>query len=392
MKTKLDRTVIRLPEDQAEPALDRAYFHWDNAFQQMLKRVFIMKIDNVEQKSRQALMDCFQQVPFLDPPQEVTALEDTGVDFVFRIVNRKEQTPYLLAAEVKDSGQPRFIQQGVNQLKLYQQENEEITYSALLAPYISEQSAQICKENGIGYVDLAGNCYLSFASVFIEKEGNPNPYTQDRELKSIFYPKSERILRVLLNAGPREWLTEELAEEAGVSLGQVSNVRKYLDNQGWLDPDSSRLQLGKPLEMLNVWARNYSFRKNEIIEYYSLGSPAETEQRLTEAGQTLGLTLSFTGFSGGSRYASMVRYQRVMAYLEDGFDRLESAADLKPVSSGANVLLLKPYDRGVFYQSRPIDEMPVVSPIQAYLDLASYRGRGEEAAQALLDQEIRKIW
>ncbi len=351
-----------------------------------------MKIDNVEQKSRQALLACFQEITFLEPPQEVTSLEDNGVDFVFRIVNRKEKTPYLLAAEVKDSGQPRFIQQGVNQLKLYQHENEEITYSVLLAPYISERSARICKDNGVGYVDLAGNCYLSFSSVLINKKGNPNPYSQDRELKSIFYPKSERILRVLLNAGPREWLTEELAEEAEVSLGQVSNVRKYLDNQGWLDKETNRLRLGKPLELLNVWARNYSFRKNELLEYYSLGSPAETEQRLTETGRALGLTLSFTGFSGGSRYASMVRYQRVMAYLEDGFERLESAADLKPVSSGANVLLLKPYDRGVFYQSRPIDELPVVSPIQAYLDLASYRGRGKEAAQALLDQEIRKLW
>lgn len=52
-----------------------------------------MKIDNVEQKSRRALLDCFQETPFLDPPQDVTALEYTGADFVFRIVNRKEQTP-----------------------------------------------------------------------------------------------------------------------------------------------------------------------------------------------------------------------------------------------------------------------------------------------------------
>jgi hypothetical protein len=351
-----------------------------------------MKIDNLEQKSRQALLDCLQEIPFLDLPQDVSGLEDAEVDAVFRVVNRREQTPYLLAVEVKNSGQPRFIQQAVNQLKLYQQEYKSITYGVLVAPYISARSAQVCKENGIGYVDLAGNCYLSFSSVFIEREGNPNPYSEDRELKSIFYPKSERILRVLLNAGPREWLTEELAEEAKVSLGQVSNVRKYLENQGWLDPASRRLLLSKPLEMLKVWARNYSFRKNDLFEYYALGTPVETEQRLTEASRELGLTLCFTGFSGGSRYASMVRYQRVMAYLEDGFDRLESAVELKPVPSGANVLLLKPYDRGVFYLSQPIDELPVVSPVQTYLDLSSYRGRGEEAAQAVLDQEIQKLW
>ena len=350
-----------------------------------------MKIKDLEQRTREAFMACFSGVPFLEDPQEVTDLYEVGADLVLRVINRTEKVSYILAAEIKDSGQPRFINEAINQLMLYQNEND-ISYGVLLAPYISSNSAQICKENNIGYVDLAGNCYLSFSSVFIQREGNPNPYSQKRELKSIFYPRSERILRVLLNAGPREWLMEELANESNTSLGQVSNVKKYLGNQDWLDKDSKKLRLTKPFELLDLWAKNYSFRKNEILEYYSLRNPGETEDWLSREAQEQGLIFSLTGFSGGSRYAPMVRYQRVMAYLEDGFDQLADTVGLKPVTTGANVLLFKPYDSGVFYGSRLVDGVQVVSAIQAHLDLVSYKGRGEEAAEAILDQVIKKVW
>jgi hypothetical protein len=65
---------------------------------------------------------------------------------------------------------------------------------------------------------------------------------------------------------------------------------------------------------------------------------------------------------------------------------------LKPVTSGANVTLLGPYDEGVFYGSQDREGTQVVSSVQVYLDLKNIRGRGEEAAQALLDQVISKIW
>jgi hypothetical protein len=36
--------------------------------------------------------------------------------------------------------------------------------------------------------------------------------------------------------------------------------------------------------------------------------------------------------------------------------------------------------------------LPVVSPVQLYLDLKGYKGRGEEAAQFILGQVLEKTW
>jgi aminoglycoside/choline kinase family phosphotransferase len=55
----------------------------------------------------------------------------------------------------------------------------------------------------------------------------------------------------------------------------------------------------------------------------------------------------------------------------------------KPVTSGANVSLLVPYDEGVFFDIREMDGTQLVTPIQIFLDLQAYRNRGQEAAQAI---------
>ena len=65
---------------------------------------------------------------------------------------------------------------------------------------------------------------------------------------------------------------------------------------------------------------------------------------------------------------------------------------LKPVSSGANVTFLDPYDEGVLYGAQEVDRAPVVSPVQLYLDLMQTKGRGDEAASAILGEVIKPIW
>jgi hypothetical protein len=63
---------------------------------------------------------------------------------------------------------------------------------------------------------------------------------------------------------------------------------------------------------------------------------------------------------------------------------------LKPVDSGPNVVLLVPYDEGVFHGSREVDRARIVNPIQCYLDSLHTTSRGREAAEYLREQIIDK--
>ena len=101
---------------------------------------------------------------------------------------------------------------------------------------------------------------------------------------------------------------------------------------------------------------------------------------------------ALTGFSGSTRYAPAVRYQRAAAYVEQDFEKMIESIDIKAVDSGANVLLLKPYDEGVFYGKQEQNGSIIVLAVQNYLDLSSFRGRGQEAAEKLLEKAVLKKW
>lgn len=354
-----------------------------------------MTEEQILDQAETVVRDCLKAAPFLSVKRVQRALrtdqtrEESRPDLLI-----KAQTPdgeQLIVVEARRSGQPRSVREAIHQLLLYRSEWAR-AYGVLAAPYISPRSAEICRENGIGYVDLAGNCRLAFSRFYLEREGRPNPAPQRRDLRSLYSPKATRILRVLLTNPKQAWKLQALAQEAGVSLGQVYNVKKLLLDREWIAADGAGVRLTAPGPLLAEWAQAYNFRQNTVQDFYSLDSVAEIESKLAALGRDAGTKYALTGFSAAGRLAPMVRYQRAMAYVEGDSSSVATSLGAKEVPSGANLTLLSPYDAGVFYGVGDVQGVQIVSPVQAYLDLIGYRGRGEEAATFLLEQVIQPQW
>ncbi|MDO8493753.1 MAG: type IV toxin-antitoxin system AbiEi family antitoxin, partial [Deltaproteobacteria bacterium] len=123
-----------------------------------------------------------------------------------------------------------------------------------------------------------------------------------------------------------------------------------------------------------------------------LKSPAEFEADLAKFCGEKKIVYALTGFSAASRYAPVVRSNRAMAYMKGNIEKIANILQLKPVGSGANITLFFPYDDGVYYNSQNIDGIQVVSPLQAYLDLGGFRGRGDEAAEMIYKRKLLPTW
>lgn len=341
--------------------------------------------------TKKALISCLGRVPFLVVEEMAGEVKGDGIrpDYLFKVKLRESEK--ILVIEIKKNGQPRIARNAVNQLQRYL-ENFPEAYGVFVAPYISPRAAEICNDDGVGYLDLAGNCRLCFNSVYIEQEGKPNVFAEKRDLRSLYSPKAERVLRVLLNNPNKAWKTVDLANESRVSIGQVSNVKKLLLNREWVVVEKPGFVLAEPELLIQEWKENYSFRRNKNLNLYSLKSTAQVESEISGYCRRKNLKYAFTGFSGAARFAPFVRYSQSTAYIEEASENLISKLFLKEVSSGANVILLKAYDDGVYYGSQNRNGSRIVSPVQLYLDVIGFRGRGEEAAQALLDQVIRPTW
>ena len=352
-----------------------------------------MKVNekNILERTESTLRACLQGVPFLEIESIERELKigDICIDIAATVRVAKQRQ--RLALEVKNNGQPRVAREAAYRLARVL-ESEPDMYGMFAAPYISPQTAEICVKEKIGYLDLAGNCRLTFRQVYIEKVGNPNPFAEKRDLRSLYSPKAARVLRVLLTDPKKSWRVQALAEEAEVSLGQVSNVKSLLKDREWLKGSDAGWLLNDPNSLLAEWSENYNSRKNGPRNYYTLKSIAEIEADLAKASESAGIKYALTGFSGAARYAPSVRYQRVMAYVLHDVETIAQVLSLKEVASGANVTLFSSVDEGVLYGTRQIDGVCIASPVQVYLELLQVKGRGEEAAKAILDEVIRTSW
>lgn len=320
--------------------------------------------------------------------------QDIKPDFVIH-VETKERKTYLIVFEVKSAGQPRYARMAAYQLQSIRA-NRENVYGVFGASFISEETKKICQEAGIGYLDLAGNCLFKFDNVYISVEGKPNPYPSTRPLKSIFARRSTRALRVLLCNPKRDWFVKDLAKEANISLGQASNLKKRLLEFEFIkeigNEKAAKFRLSNPEVLLNRWAEYYSYRENRIRNYYSLDDVKAIEKKLSDYCETKKNRYAFTLTSGASFVAPFLRYKRVFVYLSNSIEKVALALGWKEVPSGPNITILEPYDEGIFYGLQEINGMKMVSDVQIYLDLKGYKERGEEAAQFLLENRLRKQW
>jgi hypothetical protein len=355
----------------------------------------MVKEDKLAREAAEQLTAALREVPFLAQTsvRQESTRGDSRLDFILTV--RSESINRRLVCEVKSSGQPRIAREACLNLVDYSRSDKR-DYPVFIAPYIGPSAAEICDQYQVGYFDFAGNCRLTFDQVYIRTEGFPNPSVQKRDLRSLYSPKAERVLRVLLTAGRRTWRMQELANESDVSLGQVSNVKKLLSDREWIESEAEGFRLrsldSAVLPVLTEWTENYRIERSTSSEYYSLKPVPQMEAELVEASRRLKSQLAFSGFSGAVRFAPTVRYQRITAYALGNVPELAERTGLKQVSSGANVAILEPYDAGVLYGVKDVDRAPVVSPIQLYLDLSQTKGRGEEAAAAILEEVIKPLW
>ena len=350
-----------------------------------------MKEQEILYKIKYRLEQVLVSVPSVEINESLleATLGNFKVDLIVKLKINGEVKSLLV--ESKSLGEPRIVRMAIQQLREYSNLIEN-AYLLVAAPYISEDTAKVCKQNKVGYIDLAGNCFLTFDRVYIERKYYPNPIIEKRRVRSIFSPKSSRILRVLLNNPQRRpWRVLELAKEANVSIGLVSKVKERLLDLEYISGDKY-LTLIRPIELLEEWSNNYSFRKNKTYDYFSFDDLKEVQRKLSQYCRQQQIPYALTLFSGAALVAPFSRYTRGFAYVGKNISEIANQLGLKEVSSGPNFTVLEPYDEGVFYNSNEIDDMEVVSDVQLYLDLIGFKGRGEESAKFLLEQRIKPKW
>ncbi len=294
-----------------------------------------------------------------------------------------------LVVEVKTLGEPRFAAQAITQLS---QSVRSVSngYPVFAARYVGETTRQLCRTAGVGYIDLLGNIYLRFGGVLIDRLAQGSFEAERRGLKQLFAPKATRVIRTLLLDPKRPARITDLARECSMSPAGVYWVVRLLEDKGFVERDSSkRLVLVKPRELLSAWASSWSMDKNATTSYFSFErTPEALMKRVVSVSKRKKLSYAFTLMAGASFVAPFVRFQDVWLYFDGEEDAWTEALDLKPVDGGGNIVLVRPYDEGVFTGLQVVEGVNVVSNVQLYVDLYNYPARGREQAGFLRERRM----
>jgi hypothetical protein len=198
-------------------------FHQICYFQHMLKVLDTVK--GSEQRSALLLEELLLRIPSLTVKSVAVepSGKERGIDILARV--RSGEQDYILVCEVKQSGQPRFAREAINQLRAYLSRSKAAAIPIFIAPFLTASTREFCQAQGVGYLDFEGNAHIAFGPVYIERSTASRPEVEKREFRSLFKPRSAQVLRVLLRDPKRVWKLSELAEQSGVSIGHVSNVQ-----------------------------------------------------------------------------------------------------------------------------------------------------------------------
>lgn len=257
------------------------------------------------------------------------------------------------------------------------------TGSLLVTGYLSHLARERLNANQISYLDLTGNARIAIdrPALFIEARGaNRDPAPQQRGSRSLKGGSAARIARALCDWRPPVGV-RELARRAETSPGYATRVLKLLEREDVIARDTKGgVATVNWRDLIQRWAQDYAVaRTNRALAYLEPRSLDAFLNRLRADKNRWAVT----GSRAVPPAASSAIGRTVSCYVENP-ERAAVELDLRMVDTGANVILLEPFDSVIWERTRKQANLTCVAVSQCAVDLLTGTGREPSEAEALL--------
>ncbi len=315
--------------------------------------------------------------------------EQTNNEHKFRLdalVGIKGYEPLQYAAEVKKWAQHVNFGAVIDQIRRLPM------IGLLVADYVNPNMAEKLREEGIQFIDTAGNTFINAEPLYIYVKGNRNKQETNNkkgEKRRAFTKTGLKVIYALLcDPTLARAPYREIAEKADVALGTVGWVIRDLKEMRYvIDRGNKNIKLKNYTELLDRWVEMYPgiLRPN-----YTLG---EFNKDITTDMKTLDpkkYNAYWGGEVAGNKYTGYLRPEIDTIYVPVKY-QAELIRELKLFRGGDNrhgiVKLYKPFWK------KPENYDGYVHAVLAYADLiATGDARNLETARMIKDEHIRPLW
>jgi hypothetical protein len=254
----------------------------------------------------------------------------------------------------------------------------------VIAPFLGPRTRERLAEEGIGYVDMAGNMRLVLdrPTVFISSRGEESsPWAVPRSTRSLHAPKACRIVRALAD-GEGPFGVRQLASFAGTDPGYVSRLLDLFHRDEIIEREPRgpvmAVHLGR---LIRRWAEDYRFVEAHrfVPVVHPHGVPGALA-RLRDAQ----VPHAVTARAGAAALSGTALPGTVAVYV-DNPERVAAILGADATDGGANLLLIDPFDPFVFEGAWEASGLRYAARAQIIADLLGSPAPAPAQAASLLE-------
>jgi len=291
----------------------------------------------------------------------------------------------MLLAEVKKTLRPATLNAALANLKRFNRPG------ILVTEYITPQMAEKLKELDIPFLDVAGNVYLRTPNTFIYVTGRKRPeeLTPQGRNRAFRAAGLKVIFTLLTLQGQLKAPTREIAYNAGVANGTVSNILKDLEQLRFLYRSKNKgLVLENKDRLIDNWVEAYprELRPQLKAQRFHILHPDWWKEFTYDRWQKNQMWLG-----GEPAAAVLTKYlypEKITVYGRPDFKKLAQTVGQPMRDTNGNFELLEPFWN---FETEELNEVHrICPPLLIYADLiATGDARNTEVANMIREQYLR---
>ncbi len=287
--------------------------------------------------------------------------------------------------EVKNDVSPRDVQAlmgGPWKRWRKQMGNHPILF---VAPYIGPRVRELLKEEGVSFLDLTGNTWISldYPGIFIEAPGAQRDPTATKPRRGLRGAKVGAVVRVLVDAAP-PYTGSEIARAANVNEGYASRILETLNEEGLIERESFGPVTGvdwpallrRRAQALDLFRSPSAYRYLARQGTRALVKEMAARQPVPQA--------TITGSFAAARLAPVAGPTLLVVYTMKPRDLAEDLS-LLPTETGTDTVLIRPDNEVVFARATKAEGLRWAAPSQVAIDCLAGNGRMPAEGEALID-------
>lgn len=331
-------------------------------------------------------LERLRALPFVKSVEVRLSDRDAHQHEDIRLSLRTPKGRHDLAVEVKTM---RLSRSAAQSLVARVSRNPGRTWVAF-SPYVSQPVGQLLASQGIGFVDQAGNCYITVGQNYLAYVEGRRPQSPSRHGRGLGARSYQVLFALLARPELVNAPIRSLAEAAGVRKTTAADMLQRLKDEGLIVRDKAGRRIARPTILMDRWLAGYAdkLRPRLLVGRYRAATrePLAFEKHVEDA-LSDHLNWAWGGATAGYRLTQHYRGEATTLHVATQPGTLQRQLNLLPAKDGPIVVLRVP---GPLALEGPAPH--VAHPLLVYTELlAEGDERAREAAEEIRSRYLGQI-